>query len=155
MSIVYNKLNSYWLWKELASHLKLSNPTYRYWKQTQNLKLNNKYVFLKKQTLPEKYMYAENYLTDLSGYLPIKYASDQLSIDSHTFTYKKMALHNQFEYRYVEDIKFVNLKRFFVENGIILNRSNTLHLGRINSLEITADSTFYKLNDTYGIVVYD
>ena len=85
--MVYNTLNSYWLWKELATFLKVSNPTYKYWKDTQSFKLNNKYVFLQKNTLPQKYEYAQNYLTDLSGYLPIKYASDRLNIDSHTFTY--------------------------------------------------------------------
>ena len=153
--MVYNTLNSYWLWKELATFLKVSNPTYKYWKNAQSFKLNNKYVFLQKNTLPQKYEYAQNYLTDLSGYLPIKYASDRLNIDSHTFTYNKMALHNQFEYKFVEDVKFVNLKRFFLENGIKVNKNSMFHLGRMNSLEITLDSTFYKINDNYGIVVYD
>lgn len=153
--MVYNTLNSYWLWKELATFLKVSNPTYRYWKETQSFKLNNKYVFLRKNTLPQKYEYAQYHLTDLSGYLPVKYASDRLNIDSHTFTYNKMALYSQFEYKYVEDIKFVNLKRFFLENGIKIKKDSLFHLGRINSLDITLDSTFYKINDNYGIVVYD
>ncbi len=155
MSIIYNRLDSYWLWKEITSKLGLSNPSYKYWQQTQSLKLNNKYLFIKKQTLPQKYTFVEPELTNLAGYLPVRYASDQLHVDPHTFTSHKMTLHNRFEYKFVENVQFVNLKRFFLEHGIRIQRQSTVHLGRLNQLEITPMSTFYPLNDTYGVVVYD
>jgi len=154
MSRLPDTLNSYWLWKEISSKLHLSNPLYKYWKQTPNIKLNNKYIFLQKNRLPQKHAFIEAQLTDLSGYLPIRYASDRLHIDSHIFSSDKMRLYNQFEYKYVEDLKFVNLRRFFTEYGIKPEKNSIFHLGRLKDLEITADSMFYRLRDDYGLVVY-
>jgi len=155
MSHLPNTLNSYWLWREISSKLGVSNPAYKYWKNTPNLKLNNKYVFLQKNTLPEKHQHIENILTDLSGHLPIKFASDQLHVNEHLFTYEKMKLHKEFEYKFVEDIKFVNIKKFFRENGIRVSKNSLIQLGKMKDLEFTADSTFYNLKNDYGIVVYD
>ena len=118
MSYLPNTLNSFWLWKEVSSKLGVSNPAYKYWRDTQNMKLNNKYVFVKKETLPKKHEHVESILTDLSGHLPIKFASDQLHVSEHLFSYDKMKLHREFEYKFVEDVKFVNIKKFFRENGI-------------------------------------
>lgn len=154
MSRLPDTLNSYWLWKEISNKLNLSNPLYKYWKQTPNIKLNNKYIFLQKEHLPDKYMHIEEQLTDLSGYLPIRYASDQLHIDAHVFSSDKMRLHSKFEYKYVEALKFVNISRFFTEYGIKPEKNSLLHLGRLKDLEITADSMFYRLTDDYGLVVY-
>lgn len=155
MSALPNKLNSYWLWKEIRNKLNLSNPLYKYWKETPYLKLNNKYIFLKKDTLPSKYKFIENSLTDLSGYLPIKYASDMLHVNEHIFSYEKMKLYSKFEYKFVEDIKFVNIKKFFTQNGIKVSSNSIVHLGKIKDLEITKDSVFYNIDDNYGIVVYE
>ena len=71
MSHLPNTLNSFWLWREISIKLGVSNPAYKYWKNTPNLKLNNKYIFLQKETLPAKHSYIEERLTDLSGHLPI------------------------------------------------------------------------------------
>jgi hypothetical protein len=150
-----NILNSYWLWREISSKLNLSNPVYKYWKDTPHIKLNNKYVFIKKNTLPEKYRYIEQELTDLSGYMPVRYAADQLNINSHVFTYEKMRLYSNFEYKYVNDVKFVNIRRFFTEHGIKCSKSSVMHLGKIKDLEITLESRFYNLDGVYGIVIYD
>ena len=155
MSHLPNTLNSFWLWREISSKLGVSNPAYKYWKDTQSLKLNNKYIFLQKNTLPTKHEHVEAILTDLSGHLPIKYASDQLHVSEHLFSYEKMKLHKEFEYKFVEDVKFVNIKKFFRENGIKVPKNSLLQLGKMKDLEITADSTFYRLKDDYGIVVYD
>ena len=154
-SLIYNKLNNYWLWKEISAKLGVSNPAYRYWKSTRDLKLNNKYIFLQKQTLPDKYSFIEENLTDLSGYLPTRYASDSLHVDNHIFTYDKMKLYKSFEYKYVEDVKFVNMKRFFKEHGIRVKKESILHLGKMQDLEITADSQLYRICDDYGVVVYN
>ncbi len=154
MSHLPNTLNSYWLWREVSSKLGVSNPLYKYWKETPNLKLNNKYVFVQKNTLPKKYNYIEPILTDLSGHLPIKYASDRLHVNEHIFFYEKMKLYKEFEYKYVEDIKFVNIRKFFRENGIRVSKNSIIQLGRIKDLEIDANSTFYNLKNDYGIVVY-
>jgi hypothetical protein len=154
MSYLPNTLNSYWLWREVSSKLGVSNPAYKYWKDTPNLKLNNKYLFVQKNTLPEKHAYIENILTDLSGHLPIKFASDQLHVNEHIFSYEKMKLHNEFEYKFVEDIKFVNIKKFFKENGIFVPKNSFVHLGKLKDLDITADASFYNLKNDYGIVVY-
>ncbi len=155
MSVIYNKLNHYWLWKEVSAKLNVSNPAYQYWKNTNNIKLNNKYVFVQKNTLPEKYSYIEPHLSDLSGFLPVGYASDRLHINAHVFSYEKMKLYNSFEYKYIENIKFVNIKRFFKEYGINVKKDSLYHLGKISQLEITPDCTFHKIVDDYGIVVYD
>ena len=155
MPLLYNKLNDYWLWKEISAKLGMSNPAYRYWREARDLKLNNKYVFLQKQTLPERYGYIEEQLTDLSGYLPTRYASDSLHTDSHIFTYEKMKLHKSFEYKYVADVKFVNLRRFFREHGIRVRTESVVHLGRLQELEMAHDSLFYRINDDYGVVVYN
>jgi len=155
MSQLPNRLNSFWLWREISSKLGVSNPAYKYWKNTPNLKLNNKYVFLQKNTLPQKHLHVEEILTDLSGHLPIKYASDQLHVNEHLFSSDKMKLHKEFEYKFVEDVKFVNIKKFFRENGIIVPKNSLIQLGKIKDLEFTPDSTFYNLKDEYGIVVYD
>jgi len=155
MSALPNTLNSFWLWREIYAKLGVSNPAYKYWKNTQTLKLNNKYVFIQKDTLPKKHEYIQEILTDLSGYLPIKYASDQLHVNEHLFTTDKMKLHREFEYKFVEDVKFVNIRKFFRENGIQVSRNSFIQLGRMKDLEITADSTFYNLKNDYGIVVYD
>ena len=110
MSPLPNILNSYWLWREVREKLDVSNPLYKYWKDTPNIKLNNKYVFVQKKALPEKYSYVEPILTDLSGYLPIRYASDRLHVSEHIFNYDKMKLYKEFEYKYGHDVKFVNIK---------------------------------------------
>jgi hypothetical protein len=154
VSALYSLLDKHWLWKEIYTKLSLSSPAYSYWNESRHIKLN-RYVFLEKNTLPSKYAHIEEDLTDLSGYLPTQYAATQLGIDSHIFGYKKMRLHNQFEYKFVNDIKFVNLKRFFVENGIRLSKSSYVHLARLDDLIITPDSRFYRIDDQYGVVVYD
>jgi len=155
MSHLPSTLNSFWLWREVSSKLGVSNPAYKYWKNTPNLKLNNKYVFIQKNTLPPKHEHIEDILTDLSGHLPIKFASDQLHVNEHIFSYDKMKLYKEFEYKFVQDVKFVNIKKFFRENGIIVPKNAIVQLGKMKDLEFSADSTFYKLKDDYGIVVYD
>jgi len=155
LSNLVNKLNSFWLWKEVSSKLGVSNPAYKYWKNTQSMKLNNKYIFIKKNTLPKKYSYIEESLTDLSGYLPIKFASDQLHVSEHIFSYEKMRLYREFEYKFVQDVKFVNIKKFFKENGIKVGKNSIVQLGKIKDLELDASATFYKLKDDYAIVVYE
>jgi len=155
MSQMPNTLNSFWLWREVSSKLGVSNPAYKYWRDTQSIKLNNKYVFIQKETLPEKHLHVENILTDLSGYLPIKYASDRLHVNEHIFSYEKMKLYKEFEYKFVEDVKFVNIKKFFREFGIKVSKNSLVQLGRIKDLEFTPNSTFYNLKNDYGIVVYE
>ena len=155
MSHLPNRLNSFWLWREISSKLGLSNPAYKYWKSTSTLKLNNKYVFIKKDTLPQKHLYIQEVLTDLSGHLPVKFASDQLHVNEHIFSYEKMKLYKEFEYKFVADVKFVNLRKFFRENGIKVGRNSLVQLGKIKDLELSVDATFYRLKDDYAIVVYD
>jgi len=148
-------LNSFWLWREVSSKLGVSNPAYKYWRDTPNIKLNNKYVFIQKHTLPKKHEYVEDILTDLSGYLPIRYASDRLHVNEHIFSYEKMKLYKEFEYKFVEDVKFVNIKKFFKEFGIKVSKNSIVQLGRIKELDFSVNSTFYNLNNDYGIVVYE
>ncbi len=155
MSYLPNTLNSFWLWKEVSSKLGVSNPAYKYWRDTQNMKLNNKYVFVKKATLPKKHEHIESVLTDLSGHLPIKFASDQLHVNEHLFSYEKMKLHREFEYKFVEDVKFVNVKKFFRENGIHVPKNSIVQLGKIKDLDLVSSSAFYRLKDDYGVVVYE
>ena len=155
MSHLPSTLNSFWLWREVSSKLGVSNPAYKYWKNTPNMKLNNKYIFIQKETLPPKHLHIEEILTDLSGHLPIKFASDQLHVNEHIFSYEKMKLFKEFEYKFVEDVKFVNIKKFFRENGIKVTKNSLIQLGKMKDLEFSADSTFYRLKDDYGIVVYD
>jgi len=154
VSSLPNKLNSYWLWKEVRNKLNVSNPLYKYWRDTPHIKLNNKYLFVKKNTLPSKYSYVEEILTDLSGYLPTRYASDLLHVNEHVFSYDKMRLYKEFEYKYVEDVKFVNIRKFFIHNAIEVPNNSVVHLGKIKELEITKNSRFYQLKDGYGIVIY-
>lgn len=154
MSHLPNTLNAFWLWREVYTKLGISNPAYKYWKNTPTLKLNNKYLFIQKNRLPQKYEHIQEILTDLSGHLPIKYASDQLHTNEHLFSSQKMSLHNEFEYKYVEDIKFVNLKKFFRENGIKIPKNAIVQLAKMKELEITPESTFYNLKNDYGLVVY-
>lgn len=155
MSYLPNTLNSFWLWREVSSKLGVSNPAYKYWRDTPSIKLNNKYVFVQKNTLPDKYSHVEEILTDLSGYLPIRYASDRLHVNERIFSYDKMKLYSEFEYKYVEDVKFVNIRKFFRENGIKVSKNSIVQLGRLKDLEITSDSTFYNLKNDYAIVVYE
>jgi hypothetical protein len=155
VSYLPNTLNSFWLWKEVASKLGVSNPAYKFWKSTQNMKLNNKYVFVKKQTLPQKHQHVESILTDLSGHLPIKFASDQLHVNEHIFSYEKMRLNREFEYKFVEDVKFVNIKKFFRENGIYVPRNSIVQLGKMKDLDLASSSAFYRLKDDYGVVIYE
>lgn len=155
MSNLPNTLNTFWLWREVSRKLGVSNPAYKYWKNTPNLKLNNKYIFLQKETLPQKYEYVEPILTDLSGYLPIKYASDKLHVSEHLFSSDKMKLYKEFEYKFVEDVKFVNIKKFFRENGIQVSKNSLVQLGKMRSLDLSGSSRFYNLKDDYGIVIYD
>jgi hypothetical protein len=155
MSHLPNRLNSFWLWREVSSKLNVSNPAYKYWKNTPNIKLNNKYIFVQKNKLPPKYEYIENQLSDLSGYLPIKYASDQLHVNEHIFSYEKMKMYKEFDYKFVQDVKFVNIKKFFKENGVVVKKNSIIQLGKIKDLEIDASSTFYNLKNDYAIVVYD
>jgi len=91
----------------------------------------------------------------LFRYLPIKYASDMLHVNEHIFSYEKMKLYSKFEYKFVEDIKFVNIKKFFKENGIRVGKNSIVQLGKIKDLELDASATFYKLKDDYAIVVYE
>ena len=155
MSHLPSTLNSFWLWREVSSKLGVSNPAYKYWKNTPNMKLNNKYIFIQKETLPPKHLHIEEILTDLSGHLPIKFASDQLHVSEHLFSSDKMKLHKEFEYKFVEDVKFVNIKKFFRENGIKVTKNSLVQLAKMKDLEFSTESTFYRLKDDYGIVVYD
>jgi hypothetical protein len=155
MSHLPSTLNSFWLWREVSTKLGVSNPAYKYWKNTPNMKLNNKYVFIQKETLPQKHEHVESILTDLSGFLPIKFASDQLHVNEHIFSYEKMKLYKEFDYKFVQDVKFVNIKKFFRENGIKVGKNSLVQLGRMKDLEFDANSTFYNLKNDYGIVVYD
>ncbi|OIP55616.1 MAG: hypothetical protein AUK54_03675 [Helicobacteraceae bacterium CG2_30_36_10] len=155
MSHLPNTLNSYWLWREVSLKLGVSNPAYKYWRDTPTLKLNNKYIFIQKETLPEKYEYVEPVLTDLSGYLPIKFASDRLHVNEHIFSYEKMKLYKEFEYKYVQDVKFVNIKKYFRENGIKVQKNSIVQLGKIKDLDLNANCTFYNLKNDYGLVVYE
>ncbi len=155
MSYLPNTLNSFWLWREVSSKLGVSNPAYKYWKNTPNMKLNNKYVFIQKETLPPKHEHVESILTDLSGFLPIKFASDQLHVNEHIFSYEKMKLYKEFDYKFVQDVKFVNVRKFFRENGIKVGKNSIVQLGKMKDLEFDANSTFYNLKNDYGIVVYD
>jgi hypothetical protein len=155
MSHLPNTLNSFWLWKEVSSKLGVSNPAYKYWKDTQNMKLNNKYVFVKKATLPQKHQHVEPLLTDLSGHLPIKFASDQLHVNEHIFSYEKMRLYKEFEYKFVEDVKFVNIKKFFIENGIYVPKNSVVQLGKLKDLDLAGSSSFHRLKDDYGVVIYE
>jgi hypothetical protein len=66
-----------------------------------------------------------------------------------------MKLHKEFDYKFVEDVKFVNIKKFFRENGIRVGKSSIIQLGKMKDLEISIDSTFYRLKNDYGVVVYD
>ena len=91
---------------------------------------------IQKNKLPQKHDYIEPLLTDLSGHLPIKYASDQLHVNEHIFSYEKMKLHKEFEYKYVEDVKFVNIKKFFKENGIYVQKNSIIQLGKMKDLDI-------------------
>jgi hypothetical protein len=150
-----NRLNSFWLYREIYRKLGISNPAYKYWRDAKTLKLNNKYLFIQKQTIPPKYSYIEEVLTDLSGYLPTRYASDKLHTNEHLFLSQKMRLHKEFEYKFVEDIKFVNIKKFFKENGIKVSKDSIVQLGKLKDLEITPDCSFYNLKNDYGIVVYN
>ena len=118
------------------------------------MKLNNKYIFVQKHTLPLKYAFVEENLTDLSGYLPVKYAADSLGVNEHIFTYPKMSLYKAFEYKYICGIKFVNIKKFFIENGIEVDKDSLIHLGKIKNLDINENSRFYNIDNNYGIVVY-
>jgi len=153
MSAFYNVLEKQWLWKEIHTKLGLSAPAYKYW-DAPTLKLN-RYLFLEKATLPEKYAYIESELTDLSGYLPTQYASQQLGMDSHIFNYKKMRLYGKFEYRFVGDIKFVNIRRFFLEHNIRVKKESMIRLGKIDELVILPNTTFYRIDESYGVAVYD
>lgn len=155
MSHLPNTLNSFWLWREISQKLGVSNPAYKYWKNTPNMKLNNKYIFLQKETLPQKHAHVEEILTDLSGHLPIKFASDKLHVNEHLFSSDKMKLHKEFEYKFVEDVKFVNIKKFFRENGIQVSRNSIVQLGKMKDLDLVGCSSFYNLKNDYGIVVYD
>jgi len=155
MSYLPNTLNSFWLWREVSSKLGVSNPAYKYWKNTPNMKLNNKYVFIEKETLPSKHEHIESILTDLSGFLPIKFASDQLHVNEHVFSYEKMKLYKEFDYKFVQDVKFVNIRKFFRENGIKVGKNSIVQLAKMKDLEFDANSTFYNLKNDYGIVVYD
>ena len=155
MSHLPSTLNSFWLWREVSSKLGVSNPAYKYWKNTPNMKLNNKYIFVKKDTLPPKHLHIQEILTDLSGHLPIKFASDQLHVNEHIFSYDKMKLHKEFEYKFVEDVKFVNIKKFFRENGIKVGKNSLVQLGKLKDLELSVDATFYRLKDDYAVVVYE
>lgn len=155
MSHLPSTLNSFWLWREVSSKLGVSNPAYKYWRDTPNMKLNNKYIFVQKETLPQKYEYIEPILTDLSGFLPIKYASDRLHVNEHIFSYEKMKLYKEFDYKFVEDVKFVNIKKFFRENGIRVTKNSLVQLGKMKDLEITPECTFYNLKNDYAIVVYE
>lgn len=155
MAPFYSVLDKYWLWKEIQTKLDVSNPTYKYWKESEAIRLGRRYLFIKKETIPEKYAWVENSLTLLNGYLPTQYASEMLNADSHIFNYKRMSLYNDFEYKFVEQVKFVNIKRFFLENNIKITKDNYIQLAPINKLHITEDSVFYRINDYYGLVVYD
>lgn len=152
--VLHAKLNSYWLWREASRKLGLSNPSYKYWQEAKTLKLNNKYLFIAKDTLPPKYAHIQQKLTDLSGHLPTRYASNQLHTSDRIFSYEKMRLHREFEYKFVEDIKFVNLRKFFRENGIVVAKNSIIQLGKLSELELDASSQLYRLKDDYAVVVY-
>ncbi len=154
MSALQHVLDNQWLYKEVYTKLGLSAPAYKYWNDTQSLKLN-RYLFLQKQTLPQKYAYIEPELTDLSGYLPVQYASQQLGMDNHVFNYKKMRLYSKFEYKFINDIKFVNIRRFFLEHNIRVKKESLVRLGKIDDLIIYPNSRFYRIDEQYGVVVYD
>ena len=66
-----------------------------------------------------------------------------------------MKLHKEFDYKFVQDVKFVNVKKFFRENGIKVGKNSIVQLGKTKDLEFDVNATFYNLKNDYGIVVYD
>jgi len=66
-----------------------------------------------------------------------------------------MKLFREFEYKFVEDVKFVNIKKFFRENGIFVPKNSIVQLGKIKDLDLATCSSFYNLKDDYGVVVYE
>lgn len=154
MSSLISTLDNYWLYKEIYTKLNLTPPVYKSWQETSILKLN-RFLFIEKETLPKRYRYIEQSLTDIGGYLPTSYASQMLNADNHIFSYKKMRLYSNFEYKYIDGIKFVNLKRFFSEHNIKVSQNSTVNLGRLDELIITPNSRFYSIDSDYGVVVYD
>ncbi len=154
MSAFYNILDKHTLWSEMRELLELSNPAYSYWDETNHIKLN-RYVFIENKTIPQKYLHVLNDTSDLSGYLPVSYASSQLNIDSHIFNTKQMRLHNTFEYKFVNGIKFVNIKRFFLEYAIEVKKDSLISLVKMEEATILPNSTLYNIDGKYVVVVYD
>jgi hypothetical protein len=66
-----------------------------------------------------------------------------------------MRLYKEFEYKFVEDVKFVNIRKFFKEHGIRVGKSSVVQLGKLQDLELSPEATFYNLKNDYAIVVYD
>jgi hypothetical protein len=137
----------------MRSKLDLSHTAYCAWKNTNTLKLD-RFVFIEKKTMPDRFLFISPKLTDLFGYLPIQYAASQINVTPHVFNFTGMKLHSQFEYRFVDGVKFVNIHRFFKENGIVVNPRESVSVGKLDSLIITPNCRFYGLNNDYGVVVY-
>ena len=66
-----------------------------------------------------------------------------------------MKLHKEFDYKFVEDVKFVNIKKFFRENGIKVAKNSVVQLAKMKDLDLSGSTSFYNLKNDYGIVVYD
>jgi len=154
MSAFYNILDKHSLWSEVRTLLELSNPAYTYWNDTNHIKLN-RYVFIENKTIPQKYLHVLDKTSDLSGYLPVGYASDYLNVDSHIFNTKQMRLYNQFEYKFVNGVKFVNIKRFFLEHSIEVKGSSLVNLTKLEEATILPNSRLYNIDGKYAVVVYD
>jgi len=78
MANLPSTLNSFWLWYEVSSKFGVSNPAYNYWKNTSNMKFNDKYVVIQKETL-----------ADPSSHLPIQFVKDlEFSIESTFYRLK-------------------------------------------------------------------
>ena len=154
MSAFYNILHNHTLWNEMRTLLNLSNPAYTYWQDTNVIKLS-RYLFLDNDTIPERYLHIVESTSDLSGYLPTRYAADQLNIDTHIFNTKQMRLNTHFEYKFVQGVKFVNIKRFFTEHGIVVNKNSLVSLSKLESAIILPNSRLYTIDAKYAVVVYD
>ncbi len=113
-------LDSYVLNAQFSKKASISPNAYRYWKNVKAASFEgSRSIFLKKDTIPKKYVSIIKDCQDLTGFVPSSaFCSFTGLSSSHLTKSNNSKLYEKLDVVVVEGVKFVNLQKFYDDLGL-------------------------------------
>ncbi len=113
-------LEGYILNLELAKFAGISSNAYRFWKSVKAIKYDgSRVVYLKKDSIPEKYISYLKYCTNLDGYVQAQSFCKYTGLaSSHLTKSNDSKIYDILDIVKIRTVKFVNLKKFYDDLGL-------------------------------------